>query len=109
MEQFLSEHKEVAKVSIETTISELIDIRDALDNASTTGEKYDALNRTIESYEALRRKFLMNATPTPFECQQWKAIFHHRKEVLERKWTDLTKAKTDYSILVNELDSILEN
>lgn len=103
MQEFLKNNFEVAKSSIETTISELIDIRDALDNAGHRDKKYDALQATIDSYEKLRKNFLDGKAPTGFEQSQWEAIFDHRLKVLNNKKQSLEKTIDDYSVLVNEL------
>ncbi len=109
MKEFLKNNYQVAKSSIETTLRELIDIRDALDNAKVRGKKYDALQGTIDAYEKLRRNFLDGQAPTTFEACQWQAIFKHRQQVLTRKLSELQRAKDDYDVLVKRLDLVIKN
>lgn len=109
MEEFLKNNYQVAKSSIETTLREFIDIRDALDNAKVRDKKYDALQGTIDAYEKLRRNFLDGKTPTAFEACQWQAIFKHRQQVLTRKLSELQRAKDDYDVLVKRLDLVIKN
>lgn len=102
MKKIYQENKQIIKVAIETTIHELYDMKDALDNSGQKVKKMDALQRTIDSYEKLRRDFLSDKL-TEFNDAQIEAILKHRLAILEKRKKQVDFAIEELSKLVNLL------
>ena len=96
---------DVVKSSIETTISELDDLKDALEEK---GEDSSAIQRTIDAYEELRRN-LFNKNLSLFNISQVYTILNHRVEIFEVKMNKINRAKDELNKYVNNLGNILKN
>ena len=107
--EFLEQYYSAVEASITQTISELIDTRDALDNAGLRDSKYDALQKVIDSEEKLRRHFIDShgAALTPFEMSQLYGILQHRMEIFQKKRADLDKAIDGYQVLIDSYSEIV--
>ena len=101
-------NKNVILACINTTLNELYDFKDALDQADIKDSKADTFGKIAAKYEEVRRRFIDDCWTDQDEASI-SVILNHRFKILLKKQEELDKAIKEMETLVSEISDSLKN
>lgn len=104
MKKIIEDNYGFIKQCVNTTLAELYDLQDALDQANINDSKADTFSKVAGSYEDLRRR-LIEGKLEEKDYSSIEVILAHRERVLREKRADTEKA---LALFLEKQDEIIQ-